>query len=296
MGPGKRQNNSVMAIPREDLLNGMGNDSRRLAIAATASLICHLLFFSVLLFMQTHSVNRHPMESFIRVDLVSLPAPKTPAKSSEPEPVATKKPSPPPPKTETVSTQPQRKSSHTPAKPKKKVSLKKKTFKPENVKKNALEKIEEKVDTTTTERIAEAIDRLKTKVAEEEIREQAKPDAKTALPAESVPDGGQDAGGRRAQIIDIYHAEIAYQIQKNWAFPDQFVEGNSDQVAALVFKVMPNGEIRDIFFTDHSGNIRLDESAKRAILKANPLPPYPPGISEPYIQLGVRFNSRGLKK
>ena len=294
MRPGKGQNNSAVAIPREDLLNGMGNDSRRVAIAVTASLVCHLLFFSVVLYMQSHSVHRRPVDSFIRVDLVSLPERRAPAKASEPAPVAAKKVPSPSPKKETVSTQPRRKSSDVPAKPKKKVSLKKKTFKPENVKKRALEKMEEKVDTTTTERIAAAIDRLKTKVAEE-VREQPKPETKAPVQTGSIAGGGHDAGGRRAELIDIYRVEVAFQIQKNWAFPDQFAEDRSDLQTLLVFKIMPNGEIKDLFFTDRSGNRHFDESAYRAVMKSNPVAPHPKGLSEPYVQMGLRFTPEGVK-
>ena len=63
----------------------------------------------------------------------------------------------------------------------------------------------------------------------------------------------------------------------------------------LVFKVMPNGEIRDVFFTDRSGNNNFDESAYRAIMKSNPVDPHPPGIIRPYVQMGLRFTPEGIK-
>jgi colicin import membrane protein len=76
-------------------------------------------------------------------------------------------------------------------------------------------------------------------------------------------------------LIDLYRIEIAYQIQKNWAFNEQLAGDDQSLVAAIVFKVMPDGEIRDVFFTDHSGNAYLDESAYKAIIKSNPVDSHP---------------------
>jgi colicin import membrane protein len=58
---------------------------------------------------------------------------------------------------------------------------------------------------------------------------------------------------------------------------------------------MPNGEIKDIFFTDRSGNSYLDESAYKAIVKSNPVDPHPEGISKPYVNVGLRFTPEGVR-
>ena len=47
-------------------------------------------------------------------------------------------------------------------------------------------------------------------------------------------------------------------------------------------------------FEKKSGNPQLDESALRAIKKANPLPPLPPGIEEEKFDLGIRFKPSDL--
>jgi colicin import membrane protein len=58
---------------------------------------------------------------------------------------------------------------------------------------------------------------------------------------------------------------------------------------------MPNGEIKDLFFTDRSGNKHFDESAYRAVMKSNPVAPHPRGISEPFVQMGLRFTPEGIR-
>ena len=60
---------------------------------------------------------------------------------------------------------------------KKKVSLKKETYKSEKVKKNTLQKLEKKIETSTSDRIAKAIDEIKAKVDQEKDRAPSKESA-----------------------------------------------------------------------------------------------------------------------
>ena len=97
------------------------------------------------------------------------------------------------------------------------------------------------------------------------------------------------------EIIDIYRVEIAFQIQKNWAFSQSLAGDAKNLTAEIVFRVMPDGEIRDIWFDKRSGNAYLDESARRAIMKSNPVSPHPEGLSKPFIPVGLRFTPEGVR-
>jgi colicin import membrane protein len=230
------------------------------------------------------------------VNLVSLPEQAAPVQAAQPAKKApVKAEAEAPLKTKKISTKPKKRAADVSLNHKKKVSLKKKTFKTEKVKKSALEKLEKKVETAFSDRIAEAIDKIKSRVEKEGAKAPPKTDAGTEPKTGSVPGGGKDSGGKRAEIIDIYRVEIAFQIQKNWAFPDQLAGGRTDLQTLLVFKVMPDGEIKDLFFTDHSGNKHFDESAYRAVMKANPVDPHPKGVSEPFVQIGLRFTPEGIQ-
>ncbi len=108
--------------------------------------------------------------------------------------------------------------------------------------------------------------------------------------------GGSGADSKRAlELLDIYRIEVAYRIQKNWAFSEQLAGGRTDLVAELAFTIMPDGEIRDIWFDKRSGNSYLDESAHKAILKSNPVRPHPKGIVRPVVTVGLRFTPKGVK-
>lgn len=296
MAPGRRQNNDMAATTREAALNGRDHERRLVSTAFAASLICHLLFFSLLVYTQTHALKRRPLQSVISVSLVSLPEQAVAAKPSKPAGKAPAQAAVEPPlETKTVSTEPKQQTADVSLAPKEKVSLKKKTFKSEKVKKSALEKLEKKVETASSQRIAEALDRIRSKVENEEVKASSQTDAESAAKTGSDFGDERGAAGKRAELIDIYRVEIAFQIQKNWAFPDQLADGRTDLQTLLIFNVMPNGEITDVFFTDRSGNRHFDESAYRAVMKSNPVDPHPKGVSKPFVQMGLRFTPEGIK-
>ena len=285
---------------RSHLVREMAGENRFVYKAFGFSLILHLAIFGTLLVAQKHKPSMIPKTSVINVSLVA--APQKAARSSV---TAKKTATVPKPKISqkketqkkavTVAPKPVEKTPVVSTSGKPKVSLKKKTFKASKVKKSALKDIEKKVEKTSSDRITSALDRLKTKVEEQEVEKRLEMEEAPAPPSAGTGSEGSGQGGRVGELIDIYRVEIAFQIQKNWAFPDQLAGGRTDLQTLMVFKVMPNGEIRDLFFTDRSGNTHFDESAYRAIMKANPVDPHPAGIIRPYVQMGLRFTPEGVK-
>ncbi len=97
-----------------------------------------------------------------------------------------------------------------------------------------------------------------------------------------------------ASQLTIYKAEIYGRIRKNWAFSEQLIGGVKTLETRLVIKIMPDGEIRDVWFERKSGNKYLDESAYKTVKKSNPLPELPKSV-RPYYELELRFNPSGLR-
>jgi colicin import membrane protein len=286
----------------------VGNHSPSIVLPFGISFLFHLVIIGVLIFMPQFGSRFKYRPGVVNVSLVSLPAagpasarpppsgvnskpvePKTPEKpvvkvpEPKPAPVVKKPP-------ETVSLAP---------KPKKaKESLKQKTIDPKKMIDSAIERIEKKVDKTETDSVTAAIDQLKRKVAaaESQSGEGLEGTSGKAGTGPVGPAGGSGVGGARVQeSILIYQAEIQYQIQKNWAFSQQLAGDNTQLEAILAIKVLRNGEIEDIWFDKKSGNTYLDESAYKAVVKSNPLPPLPNDYMQPIYKIGLRFGPRGLK-
>lgn len=153
---------------------------------------------------------------------------------------------------------------------------------PEKTKEPPKEAVAEKKEKTKEdlekERIAEALERMKSRVAQQGDKRSG---AKTA----------DRSGTGKGQPIDIYHLVMKAAITQNWTFNETLA--NKDLEVRILLKILKSGEIRDIIFDTRSGNRFLDASAKNAILKSNPLPPLPEGMKD--YDVGLIFTPKGLK-
>ena len=177
-------------------------------------------------------------------------------------------------------------------KPKVIKSLKKRTFKPSKVVENALTRIEQSVEEEQASAVQAAIDRLRSKV-----QDQPTPDAPRANTEKQIGIPGKTKVDSReiVEIIIMYKAEIGDQVEKNWAFSQSLAGSQKALTGTISFFVMPDGEIRDIWFDKRSGDTYLDESIRKAILKTNPVRPHPAGSSKPFIRVGIRYTPKGVR-
>ena len=278
-------------------------ESRALFFTFVISTILHLIFFAALIFVPGPNPYKHFSPSVINVSMVALPgqkkapgagrltgfelenkiakAKKAPVSKILPATVA---------KANRDSSKAISVSSN---RNRIKKSLKKKTFKSSRVVKSVIARVEKKVEEARPNPIAEAIDRLKNKVA---IGCQ-EPQLRTGVASSSTGvAGSHGAGGKKTlELIDIYKSQISYYIEKNWAFSKQLAGGRTDLAAVVVIRIMRNGEIKDVWFEKKSGNTYFDESAYKAVMKSNPLPMLPKGYLRPYYNLGLIFTPSGLR-
>lgn len=302
-----------------DLYQQMEGDLAPFFTMVVISIVCHFAFFAVVVLTPGQMRSKRFEPRIINVNLVALPRPKvSPAPKASPvskvRPKSTEKvivkPETPTPKRveekpvikETVALAPKPEPEISVApKPKPvkvKTSLKQKTFKPRTVVKPAIKRIEKKVKESGPSQIAKAINRLKDKVGrtEKNRRHKAKKEEQTGRSPLWAGMGNSGSGKEKfGGLIQIYKLEIAYRVQKNWAYSEQLAGRQSKLKALLVFKVMPDGEIKDVFFTDRSGDSYLDESAYKAVIKSNPVPPHPKGLVMRFITVGLRFTPEGVK-
>jgi colicin import membrane protein len=187
-------------------------------------------------------------------------------------------------------------------KPKVKTSLKKETFQPSKVVKSAIEQLEKQTESSRPQSLKDTLARLEKDVAKASSGKSSGENSQTG----GGGDGGNGGGARgtgtgrgfggegSGSAKEVYDGLIVYNIQKNWAFSEQLVRGQTNLETLVGIKILPNGEIQDIWIDKKSGNQYLDESAIRAIKKSNPLPPLPREIGLYDYKVGLRFTPKGL--
>ena len=266
----------------------------------TISCIGHLLLFALFIISPSPKSDNEYLPGIIDVQIVDLPtpgggAPKKVPETQAPAPVEEKIA---PQEIEPIAPKPSVEAkpevSVAPKKPKTKTALKYKTIKSKEVLKSALKRLEQKVESQPDRQLEDTIKRLQDQVAKDDRRES---------PATSqTQEGSGDKAGmfgqgskQEAEAIDIYRLEVAFSINKNWAYSEQLAGGGGDMMAWVTFKVLPDGTIDDISFTQRSGNAILDDSGYKAILKSSPVKPHPPGLARPYVEMGLRFGPQGFQ-
>jgi colicin import membrane protein len=305
-----KKNNHSSAYPL-----GLGIDSRTMMLYFGISLFIHLGFIGYMVLLPESAPRRRFAPGSINVSLVSLPGPPASAPAPESKPVTkivsipkpevkNKAKAPvieaPPPKPIPVAPKPQKTVSLAPEKSKWKVkkSLKKKTLDRRKMIDQAVSGVQKKVEKSKSESVNQAIEALKKKVAQSEANTGQTDQTTRAATgtAGAGASGTAGSGGKRAlDLIDIYKIEVAFQVERHWAFSEQLAGDDRALQASLVFRVLPSGEVTDIRFTERSGNAYLDESAHKAIVKASPVSPHPEGVRALYVTVALRFTPQGIK-
>jgi len=291
---------------------GMGTDSRTMLFYFGISLFIHLSFIGSMVLLPESAPRRRFSPGSINVSLVSLPGPpaSAPAPATKPAAKTVVIPKPevkktakapvieePPPKPLPVTPQPSKTVSLASEKSKWKVkkSLKKKTLDRRKMIDQAVSGVQKKVEKSKTDSVNQAIAALKKKVAQTEANPTPTDQTARAAAGVGVP-GATGSGGKRAlDLIDIYKIEVAFQVERHWAFSEQLAGDGRALQASLVFRVLPSGEVTDIRFTERSGNSYLDESAYKAIVKASPVSPHPAGARAMYVTVALRFTPLGIR-
>lgn len=106
-------------------------------------------------------------------------------------------------------------------------------------------------------------------------------------PVTSDSTGGSDAPTNIK--FRAYYDRIWSQIRSSWVIP----EGVTSRVslkAVVGIRIAPDGEIQQFWIEKRSGNDYYDQSALRAIRKANPLSPLPDEFGDAPLEVGINFN------
>ena len=262
----------------DHLYQGIDNDPKTFFCIYTISIVFHLIFISALLFTPDFMLHNKPLPSVISVSLVSLPEKKILPKSVRSKRIDSKS------STKLAVNTVKKSAKAIPlGKKKKRVkkSLKKRTYKAEEIRKKALkekafkekavkekalkekalQQIEQKVAKAESDSLAEAFDRLGEEVKKEDAEKRKNKEYES-------------------NVEVAYRYNVERLITENWACSKQLAGGRTDLEVVMLFKIMPDGEIRDLMYETRSGNAYFDKSIKNAILKSNPVSPHPKGINQ----------------
>jgi colicin import membrane protein len=138
--------------------------------------------------------------------------------------------------------------------------------------------------------IEKAISALKQK---ENSTPQASTDAKPTTAAstnarENVPQA------QASSRLNEYYGFIQSRVKSNWILP-QALRPKDNVLTIIEVRILSNGDVERLNFEKRSGNRYLDDSAMKAVQKSIPFPPFPEGIMDNYIEIGIRFPSSELR-
>lgn len=303
---------------RQKNLDRAGIGNRRLAVYVGISVCAHALFFLMSIWLVQFKVPSMTPD-VVQVDLVSFapgepggpaapekkfdPAP-SPSSSVDtvPEPVTPESPDPPTPEAPAPDPEPV-----SVLKPD--VGLK---SKPKNLKELMAKKPEppqpepaeskppepepapvkkpKNPEADTQQQLARAMERLAKTVEEQDQPSSASGTGTGPVSGSGTGDGSGRKGGTP---LDFYKMVLQSAIQQNWVFNEMLAGLDQNLEVRILIKILKNGEIRDISYETRSGNAYLDQSAKRAIQRANPLPALPKGMAS--YDVVVIFTPEGLR-
>lgn len=118
------------------------------------------------------------------------------------------------------------------------------------------------------------------------------PDGSAKGAAEGVAGATGEGGRVSSALLALYGEKVKTAIRSQWALLDSLKEGGLE--VQLVIVVSRDGKVIDVQVEKQSGNAMFDESARRAVRKASPLPPIPDAIGSPSLTVGLRFRPEGL--
>jgi len=175
----------------------------------------------------------------------------------------------------------------------------KKEIKPEAAKSvvKAVEKNQEEKPTPSDVMPAEERDR-QIAAALERIKTQVQPKGNSEFTEEAKGKGpitkggpGDEGGGGVTRGIEfiLYTQQIQRQVQESWIV----TEKRPGLIAAVSFKIQPNGDIQEVELTQSSGDKAFDQSVVRAIRKAAPFLPPPQSYAQEFATQKIVMNFGG---
>ncbi|MGE3978330.1 MAG: TonB family protein, partial [Nitrospira sp.] len=147
-----------------------------------------------------------------------------------------------------------------------------------------------------TEDLAKELDEELKKIKKLEVPKAAPPVEVPSKPAPQVEAKVQNVKAvdttlkipGMTQGSNAYLGLVRRQISNSWNAPPLDLTSHA-YVVVIQFRLHKNGTVTGVTIEQSSGNEYYDLAGKRAVLSANPLPVFPPDISDPYFDAHFTF-------
>lgn len=151
----------------------------------------------------------------------------------------------------------------------------------------ALEEIRKKI----------ALDDIQKRVAQKERPQQERPqqerpqkEREEERPATPLPAPPQISPSKVSpELLAIYNSIVQAKILQEWTIPENLLKEMVDLETIIVVIIERDGRIQKPKLEKKSGNTIYDQSAMRAIKKAEPFPPIPKELGENTLEYEMRF-------
>jgi len=127
----------------------------------------------------------------------------------------------------------------------------------------------------------------------ETLTPQATPVAQPPI-ATTAPVAGNLPHAPARSRINEYYGFIQSRVKNNWILPPS-LRPKDNVLTIIEVKILSNGAVERLNFEKRSGNRYVDDSAMKAVQKSIPFPPFPEGMMDSYIEIGLRFPSSDLR-
>lgn len=97
---------------------------------------------------------------------------------------------------------------------------------------------------------------------------------------------------RQAELLyNAYYDEVEKRVRQNWIPPQNFDPRRESLMTVVSLVLLPDGRVQSSYIEQSSGSPYFDQSVMRAIMKSDPFPPPPVGLTKENFELGLRFHS-----
>jgi len=99
---------------------------------------------------------------------------------------------------------------------------------------------------------------------------------------------GAGSGVAVAENLRIYLLAVNNHIQERWILPD-LQSWKENLEAVIVIRVKRDGTIIHSFFEKKADNVYFNQFVEKTLKDSSPLPPFPVGIDEEEMEIGLKF-------